>query len=284
VNGRSAKYAPAEEPLFTGKIRDAETGLDYFGARYLSAPQGRFTTVDPDSAGASPADPQTWNGYSYVYNRPLTLTDPDGRCPWCVGAVVGGIGGAAASYIGQKLANSDKPVNWKAVVGAAVGGAVAGGTLGLASAPVALTTLSGTSLVETGIAVKVTTAGTSGVAGSIVARGIENGADPNKTLGNPTQISSDYALGSAGELLNAVVAPIVKTTTTAGKVVKLNEGRVARGTKTPASYGVRKAQLKTQEQVAGGATAAAAEAVIRARQNARNRVTEEERERLVNRE
>ncbi|MEO8660108.1 MAG: RHS repeat-associated core domain-containing protein, partial [Bryobacteraceae bacterium] len=32
---------------FTGKERDAETGLDYFGARYFSGAQGRFTTPDP---------------------------------------------------------------------------------------------------------------------------------------------------------------------------------------------------------------------------------------------
>src|SRR4051812_29343541 len=31
---------------FTGKERDAETGLDYFGARYFSGVQGRFTSVD----------------------------------------------------------------------------------------------------------------------------------------------------------------------------------------------------------------------------------------------
>jgi RHS repeat-associated protein len=31
---------------FTGKERDAETGLDYFGARYMSATQGRFTNPD----------------------------------------------------------------------------------------------------------------------------------------------------------------------------------------------------------------------------------------------
>ena len=28
---------------FTGKERDAETGLDYFGARYMSSAQGRLT-------------------------------------------------------------------------------------------------------------------------------------------------------------------------------------------------------------------------------------------------
>lgn len=32
---------------FTGKERDAETGLDYFGARYMSSAQGRFTSPDP---------------------------------------------------------------------------------------------------------------------------------------------------------------------------------------------------------------------------------------------
>jgi RHS repeat-associated protein len=37
---------------FTGKERDTETGLDYFGARYYSSTQGRFTSVDPENAGA----------------------------------------------------------------------------------------------------------------------------------------------------------------------------------------------------------------------------------------
>jgi RHS repeat-associated protein len=34
------------EVKFTGKERDAETGLDYFGARYFSGAQGRFTSPD----------------------------------------------------------------------------------------------------------------------------------------------------------------------------------------------------------------------------------------------
>jgi RHS repeat-associated protein len=40
--------ATAGQPRrFTGKERDAETGLDYFGARYYQAKLARFTTVDP---------------------------------------------------------------------------------------------------------------------------------------------------------------------------------------------------------------------------------------------
>lgn len=64
---------------FTSKERDNETGLDYFGARYYSSVQGRFTGVDPEQEGARKEDPQSWNGYEYARNNPLRYTDPDGR-------------------------------------------------------------------------------------------------------------------------------------------------------------------------------------------------------------
>jgi RHS repeat-associated protein len=56
--------SPSERDKFTGKERDGESGLDYFGARYLASTQGRFTSVDPANAGAYPSNPQTWNGYA----------------------------------------------------------------------------------------------------------------------------------------------------------------------------------------------------------------------------
>jgi len=34
---------------FTGKERDSESGLDYFGARYDASSMGRFMTPDPIS-------------------------------------------------------------------------------------------------------------------------------------------------------------------------------------------------------------------------------------------
>lgn len=71
---------------FTGKERDAESGLDYFGARYYSSAFGRY--LSPDwSAAPSPVpyadftNPQTLNLYTYVANNPLNSTDPDGHCP-----------------------------------------------------------------------------------------------------------------------------------------------------------------------------------------------------------
>jgi RHS repeat-associated protein len=63
---------------FTGKERDAESGNDYFGARYYGSNLGRFVSPD-DGSDQSPDDPQSWNLYSYVRNNPLINTDPDGH-------------------------------------------------------------------------------------------------------------------------------------------------------------------------------------------------------------
>jgi RHS repeat-associated protein len=63
---------------FTGKERDAESGLDYFGARYFSSSQGRFTSPDPLLSSGAAALPQTWNRYSYGLNNPLRFIDPTG--------------------------------------------------------------------------------------------------------------------------------------------------------------------------------------------------------------
>jgi RHS repeat-associated protein len=68
----------------TGKERDAESGNDYFEARYYSSAMGRF--LSPDwSAKEDPIpyakldDPQSLNLYAYVRNNPLSRTDPDGH-------------------------------------------------------------------------------------------------------------------------------------------------------------------------------------------------------------
>jgi RHS repeat-associated protein len=64
---------------FTGKERDAETGLDYFGARYYSNGLGRWVTPDAPFADQHLQNPQSWNLYMYAGNRPTSLIDTDGR-------------------------------------------------------------------------------------------------------------------------------------------------------------------------------------------------------------
>ena len=65
---------------FTDKERDAESGNDYFGARYYgSNVAGRFMTPDPSGLYfANPNYPQSLNLYAYVQNNPLMFTDPTG--------------------------------------------------------------------------------------------------------------------------------------------------------------------------------------------------------------
>jgi RHS repeat-associated protein len=79
VNGQHETYWYDEaSSKFTGKERDAESGLDYFGARHYASSYGRFASPDPLMASARISRPQTWNRYSYVLNNPLNLIDPLG--------------------------------------------------------------------------------------------------------------------------------------------------------------------------------------------------------------
>lgn len=64
------------ESRITGKERDSETGLDYFGARYNASNTGRF--MSPDPLGGKLINPQTLNKYTYATDNPINLTDPTG--------------------------------------------------------------------------------------------------------------------------------------------------------------------------------------------------------------
>jgi RHS repeat-associated protein len=76
--------------MFVGKEKDKETGLYYFGARYMNDKIGRFISVDP----IGPVDektgkvnekmllnPQKLNKYAYGLNNPYRYVDRDGMWP-----------------------------------------------------------------------------------------------------------------------------------------------------------------------------------------------------------
>jgi RHS repeat-associated protein len=69
-------------PKFSGKERDGESGLDYFGARYYDRAQYRFVSVDQLYLFHSATfNPQHLNNYSFCWNNPTSNYDPDGREP-----------------------------------------------------------------------------------------------------------------------------------------------------------------------------------------------------------
>ncbi len=76
---KSATGCRESTERFTGKLFDGDTGLQYFGARYLSNDLTRFTTVDPSSSSINPTNPQSWNRYAYTLNNPTNFYDPNGK-------------------------------------------------------------------------------------------------------------------------------------------------------------------------------------------------------------
>jgi len=71
---------------FQGKERDAETGNDYFGARFYSSGYGRFLSPDWSSVVApvpyaNLTNPQTLNLYAFVNDNPESFADLTGHDP-----------------------------------------------------------------------------------------------------------------------------------------------------------------------------------------------------------
>jgi len=91
--GENYAQSGTQDLSFTGQNQDTESsgaggvgGLYDFLYRYHSPVQGRWLSPDPAGIAATkPHDPQTWNRYAYVGNRPLQSIDSLGLLPdpWC---------------------------------------------------------------------------------------------------------------------------------------------------------------------------------------------------------
>ena len=69
------KNRPEEQPyLYNGKEYDEETGLIYYGARYLDAKTGNWQNIDPLAISYPGISP-----YAYVAQNPVNYIDPDGK-------------------------------------------------------------------------------------------------------------------------------------------------------------------------------------------------------------
>lgn len=172
--------------FFTGKERDAESGLDYFGARYYASGVGRWMSPDwvekPEAVPyADLANPQSLNLYQYVNNNPLSRSDADGHCwPLCT-IVAGAAAGAATGALIEAGTEyfSTGHVDMGKVKSAAIGGFVTGAIVGAAGP-------------EAGIAAKTLI----GAVGSITGGLTEKGANGEKS--SATDVAVDAASGAIG--------------------------------------------------------------------------------------
>ena len=145
---------------FTGKERDSETGLYYYGARYLDSKTSRWLSGDPavsDYIPSAPVDDEArkqnknlpgiggvfnttnLHTYNYSLNNPVRYTDPDGEVPFLVvTGAIGAVAGAGISIATDVAAGRD--INWGRAGGAAAAGALVGLTLGAVAATAATAT------------------------------------------------------------------------------------------------------------------------------------------------
>jgi RHS repeat-associated protein len=77
----ASSAASAIPPHSTGKERDSESGLDYFGARHYASSMGRWMVPDRlNLTSARLVNPtNTLNKYVYGGNNPLKYIDKDGK-------------------------------------------------------------------------------------------------------------------------------------------------------------------------------------------------------------
>jgi RHS repeat-associated protein len=92
---------------FTGQREEAGFGLYDYNARYYDPYLNRF--VSPDTIVPDPANPQSWNRYSYVYNNPLRYVDPTGHDPGWLGAAFWVL---ASVVLGNHTAPNDPAVDY----------------------------------------------------------------------------------------------------------------------------------------------------------------------------
>jgi len=189
--GTEADATGTTAPIhFTGKERDAESGNDYFGARYYASSMGRWMSPDESLDGAIMELPQTWNKYSYEYNRPTYGTDPDGRCPPCAGAIIGGVveGGfdAGKQFIqnGYSFNNFNRQEFFANVAGGAVSGAIAGAT-------------GGASIVANAFIGDVAAGATGNIIGGVVTRALTPNTSSSEVL-SAGNVSEDAIAGFVG--------------------------------------------------------------------------------------
>ncbi|RMG89129.1 MAG: RHS repeat-associated core domain-containing protein [Chloroflexi bacterium] len=70
---------PITSHAYTSQRENMDIGLYYYNARYYAPTLARF--LSPDTIVPDPANPQAFNRYSYVENRPLNFNDPTGQLP-----------------------------------------------------------------------------------------------------------------------------------------------------------------------------------------------------------
>ena len=116
--------------LVSGKENDNITGNTLLDWRDYDSVTGRMNSFDPD---ATEGGQISLSPFAYSWNRPSMLNDPDGRCPVCIGFMIGMFSSAIGNMASGKMPSNIGQFLLPGVQGAigggvasAIGGAFAG--------------------------------------------------------------------------------------------------------------------------------------------------------------
>jgi RHS repeat-associated protein len=188
---------------YTGKERDPESGLDYFGARHHASALGRFMEPDAVFADQHPGSPQSWNLYTYAANNPLRNRDITGRgvIDWVA------LGQAVANWFSSGIARDGGVGNF--AQNNAIGAAKGAGTFGVNTVKTAAAAFVATQ-VSIPAAVSVLTSPNPGVLqpSNTTQAQASTATQVGLTL---TSAVAGAAVGGAGEGASALTAEEIET-------------------------------------------------------------------------
>ena len=212
---------------FTAKELDEETGLYYYGARYLDPKYSRWLSTDPALKDYIPLAPindeakkhnQNLPGmggvfntvnlslYNYASNNPIKYNDPDGKCPFLVITGIAGVLIGAAVEAVNSYEKTGKVDGWRVLKGVAIGGAIG---LGAGAAVSLGATALGSAATVTAFAEEAEIAACGTVIGGKIIAGLSSMLAPivGKVLNNRDSLLNSVSNGKLKNFVNMLYRP-----------------------------------------------------------------------------
>jgi RHS repeat-associated protein len=113
--------------LVSGKENDSITGNTLLDWRDYDSVTGRMNSFDPDGSDGGQI---SLSPFAYSWNNPVSLNDPNGRCPMCIGFMIGMFTSAISNMASGKMPSNIGQFLLPGVTGA-IGGGVGAGMAGI---------------------------------------------------------------------------------------------------------------------------------------------------------
>lgn len=129
----STAAAKTNKYLYNGKENQEEFDFLDYGARFYDPITTRWSVIDKLAADPNQIDKSP---YIYAWDNPTNVEDPDGNCPNCVTAIIGGVISGGIELGSQLLSGKSlRDVDWADVAIETGKGVLIGSGIGVAALP-----------------------------------------------------------------------------------------------------------------------------------------------------